>query len=112
MVLRPKASKLDATFMVYNFYSANIRNRIFATASGLTTPHLNVSDVRGLLVPLPIIAEQFEIASYVKAVDARLTVLANKRCTLSGLFRTLLHQLMTAQIRVYDLDVREFREIK
>ena len=35
----------------------------------------------------------------------RVWLLELKRQSLSDLFRTLLHQLMTAQIRVHDLDL-------
>jgi len=42
-----------------------------------------------------------------QAVDAKFEVTERKRQSITDLFRTLLHQLMTAQIRVNDLDLDE-----
>jgi hypothetical protein len=38
-------------------------------------------------------------------VDRKLKLHERKHAALTALFRTLLHQLMTAQIRVHDLDL-------
>jgi type I restriction enzyme S subunit len=40
-------------------------------------------------------------------VDTKLAIHIHKQALLENLFRTLLHQLMTAQIRVHDLDLDE-----
>ena len=44
------------------------------------------------------------------AVTKKIAVVQTKRRLLEDLFRTLLHQLMTAQIRVHDLDLSELPE--
>ena len=105
MLLRPHAVKLDAQFMVYSFYSRNVRSRMFATASGLTVPHLNVADVRSLLVPIPSLEAQQRIASAILTVDTKGECHRIKRAAFADLFRTLLYHLMTAQIRVHDLEL-------
>jgi hypothetical protein len=51
--------------------------------------------------------EQKDIARLLQAVDAKLEINERKRQSMTDLFRTLLHQLMTAQIRVNDLNVDE-----
>jgi type I restriction enzyme S subunit len=57
-------------------------------------------------MPLPSnIDEQREIATSISCVDSKLICHQRKHATLTSLFRTLLHQLMTAQIRVHDLDL-------
>ncbi len=38
-------------------------------------------------------------------MNKKLFVIDRKHAALSALFRTLLHQLMTAQLRVHDLDL-------
>ena len=45
------------------------------------------------------------------AVGAKHDLHAAKRAALQGLFRTLLHQLMTAQIRVNHLDLSEVEKL-
>lgn len=51
--------------------------------------------------------EEVEIAQCFTALDAKSEVHMRRKNILTDLFRTLLHQLMTAQIRVHDLDLPE-----
>ena len=111
MLIRTKAAILDPFFMVYSFYSPIVRSRMLATASGLTVPHLNVSDVRAMQVPVPDLAEQQKIGSVLNAVASKQSLLERKCAALQDLFRTLLHQLMTAQIHVNHLDLSEMEKI-
>jgi type I restriction enzyme S subunit len=61
-----------------------------------------------LLIPVPPdIKEQQEIAAAISSIDAKIDLHRHRQASLSDLFRTLLHQLMTAQIRVHDLDLAE-----
>ena len=72
------------------------------------TPQLNKKDLVPILIPLPKdIDEQREIAAAISAVDSKMSCHQRKHAALSELFRTLLHQLMRAQIRVNDLDLDE-----
>lgn len=80
-------------------------NGMLASSSGLTVPHLNVADVRDLSVPIPLLCDQQQIATAILTVDTKCECHRKMRTALTDLFRTLLHQLMTAQIRVRDLDL-------
>lgn len=53
--------------------------------------------------------EQYEIAAVFAALDRKEKVHQRKHTALTALFRTLLHQLMTAQIRVNNLDIDRVR---
>ena len=44
-------------------------------------------------------------------MDAKIQHHRQKKSKLEDLFRTLLHQLMTAQIRVNDLDLQESKAV-
>lgn len=59
--------------------------------------------------PIPLPEEQREIASILQTIDRKISVHEHKRATLQELFQTMLHQLMTAQLRVHTLalDVSE-----
>jgi type I restriction enzyme S subunit len=48
-----------------------------------------------------------DIVQLLQAVDTKLEVNERKRQSTTDLLRTLLHQLMTAQIRVNDFDLDE-----
>jgi type I restriction enzyme S subunit len=61
--------------------------------------------LKGILLPLPPVVIQEEISAVFETVVAKGRLLEMKRQSLTDLFCTLLHQLMTAQIRVHDLDL-------
>jgi len=88
-----------------NQFIVSIRDRIYAMGAGTTFPNVSGSQIKDILVPIPALEEQAEIDSLLANIDSKHGILERKRTTLSSLFRTLLHQLMTAQIRVHDLDL-------
>jgi type I restriction enzyme S subunit len=61
------------------------------------------------LPPAP--TEQNEIVQTLQCTDQKISVHEHKRARLQQLFRTLLHELMTGEIRVGDLDV-DVSEVK
>jgi type I restriction enzyme, S subunit len=67
--------------------------------------HLNLGYLANFKVIKPPLIEQREIASILRTVDERISRFEAKQWLLQDLFRTLLHQLMTAQIRVHDVDL-------
>ena len=70
------------------------------------TPQLNKKNLTPLLLPIPKQPdEQKEIAGILETMDRKISVHERKRGALGDLFQTLLHQLMTAQIRVHRLDI-------
>jgi type I restriction enzyme S subunit len=57
----------------------------------------------------PSIKEQAEIAQYILSIDKKIENLYNKKQTLTTLFKTLLHELMTGQRRVHELEFEAFQ---
>jgi type I restriction enzyme S subunit len=74
-------------------------------AQGAIQKNISGTALKAFELPVPSIAEQAEIEAQVKAVDQKLRLHTQKREVLTDLFRTLLHQLMTAQVRVHDVDL-------
>lgn len=74
---------------------------------GVAVPTLNRNSFRLIPVAVPLRDEQDEFVRILDAVEAQESIHLRKQAALSDLFRTLLHQLMTAQIRVHDLDLPE-----
>ena len=57
-------------------------------------------------IPLPrTCEEQCEIVSILNSIDCKIDLHRRKIAVLDGLFKTLLHKLMTGKIRVADLDL-------
>jgi len=60
-----------------------------------------------LPIPNPEYNEAVLIGQQLQVVDTKIELITRKKDVLANLFCTLLHQLMTAQIRVNDLDLDE-----
>lgn len=86
-------------------------DRLRSLSHGAQQQNLNAELVAGFEVALPGGDEQREIAAILETIDRKISVHERKRATLQELFKTLLHQLMTGQIRVADLDI-DVREIQ
>lgn len=100
-------ARLSKEFLYYLFNTPAVRKRISMTASGSKVRHTSPSKIRDVWIALPSLDEQHEVVQILKAVDRKLSVTVRKHAILNNLFRTLLHQLMTAQIRVHELDLPE-----
>ncbi len=66
---------------------------------------INQGNLKAILLPLPSVAIQKEICAILETVVAKVRLHELKKRSLTDAFRTLLHQLMTAQIRVRDLEL-------
>jgi type I restriction enzyme S subunit len=78
--------------------------------TGSTIPHVNKDLFRNLLVPLPPLPEQQTIAEILRAVDRKIEAEEARQRALEALFRTLLHNLMTARLRLPKELVARFAE--
>lgn len=74
-------------------------------AGGSTKAALTCAFLRSYPLPLPSADEQRAIAAAIATIDRKLAHHQKKRATFNDLFQTTLHQLMTAQVRVADLDI-------
>ena len=107
--LRTDSAQLRPSFLThyFNWDETQVRLKSIATRA-VSQSNISATRLRGFAVPVPSPVEQDEIIAHVDDLDRKLTVHRRKLTTLSNLFRTLLHQLMTAQIRVDQLDIEEF----
>lgn len=74
-------------------------------AGGSTKAALTCAFLRDFLIPFPSGDEQRDIASALATIDRKLAHHQKKRAALNDLFQTMLHKLMTGEIRVADLDI-------
>jgi len=79
--------------------------RSISQAGGSTKGALTCGYLKTYPIPVPSLDEQREIVGVFAALDRKEKVHERKHAALTSLFRTLLHQLMTAQLRVHDLDL-------
>ena len=103
--LDPKS--LSAEFL--NEYSRTEAGTKFLSGRSVRTAdgkfNINAGTLKTMLVPISSLEEQKRIAQVLAFIDKKITKARNKRACLQDLFRTLLHELMTAKIRVQGLDI-------
>ncbi len=98
--------ELSGEFLRSAIYTGKDRllDRIVASAHGTMT--LNLNDVETFELACPSDPKEANaIAAALATLDRKLAHHRQKRAALNDLFQTTLHQLMTAQIRVTDLDI-------
>jgi type I restriction enzyme S subunit len=66
--------------------------------------NINTGILKSCPIPVPGIEEQNGIVGILKKVEQKIDLAFNRSMKLKELFSVLLHQLMTAQIRVNDID--------
>jgi len=74
-----------------------------ASKRAVAQSSVNQGDVRSLTVPLPLISEQRAIVASLAAMDLKLSAEEARSAALDRLFHSLLHNLMTGQVRVNHL---------
>ncbi|HYE36310.1 restriction endonuclease subunit S [Methylocaldum sp.] len=102
---RVRQKHIDNRFLSHQFSTQGAIAWLNSHAAGAIMPNLNNRVLRSMPIFYPSRATQVEIANTLDAVEQKLAINQRKRATLTDLFRTLLHQLMTAQIRVHDIDM-------
>ena len=106
----------DVNAVVPAFYLYFLQGRYehlrqLSVGAGSTKRALTCGELKQYLVPRAARDEQVEIASTVQQVDATESEHRKRGELLQDLFRTLLHQLMTAQLRVDQVDLSELKSL-
>ena len=100
------AKRLSKRYLFRVFNLPHLRVEVAKTSTGSKVKHTSPTKLRAVKVGIPpTVDEQEEIASALSATQEKINVAAHKKTQLQDLFRTLLHELMTAKTRVYELAV-------
>jgi type I restriction enzyme S subunit len=96
-------------FLLYALvaFKRNLFQKVGRSSHGTMT--LMSSEIAQFSIPLPDKQIQEEIATAIETVERKHEMHRRIRAILTDLFCTLLHQLMTAQTRVSDLDLSELK---
>jgi len=94
-------AKLRSDFLLYALET--LRDNLFKKVgrSGHGTCTLMGHEVAAFKIPLPDLHTQEEIASAIQNLERKKEIHEHKQTKLQDLFRTLLHELMTAKTRVH-----------
>jgi type I restriction enzyme S subunit len=93
-----------ASFIAYLEHTNYFREYAIKTMTGVNHPRTSWRALSQLTIPLPPLSEQKKIASILSAIDQKIEAEENKKKALEDLFKSLLHNLMTAKIRVNHLE--------
>jgi type I restriction enzyme, S subunit len=105
---RVRQKHIDNRFLSYLFSTPGVIAWLNSHAAGAIMPNLNNTVLRSMPVFVPKVDLQGEIANCLDAAEHKMMIQERKKQVLADLFRIFLHQLMTAQIRVHNLEVPEF----
>jgi type I restriction enzyme S subunit len=97
--------KLRSDFLLYALET--LRKNLFKKVgrSGHGTCTLMGHEVAAFKIPLPDLQTQEEIAYAIQKLERKKELHEQKQTQLKDLFRTLLHELMTAKTRIYELEL-------
>ena len=99
--LRAIPSRILPQYGVYWFWNAFELSKLYFGRGNVTTiPNLSQSKLAKLPMAIPSLEEQRQISYTLDACEAKIGTAMRKVNSLKDLFRTLLHELMTAKIRV------------
>ena len=100
--------EFDPRFVTRFCRSDSARAVIISGGAKIGITNINQDILKSFKLPQPGMAEQREISNVFDILDEKLAHHTKKIATYRQLFRTLLHELMTAKTRVHKLDFSTF----
>lgn len=87
--------------------------RQVASGGGSTKGALTCAYLRDLPIPLPpVLQDQRDIVAILDTLDRKVSLHVEKRSILEAIFKSLLHNLMTGEVRIADLDLGALASLK
>jgi type I restriction enzyme S subunit len=101
---RKKDDIIPKYFMYWMSFIVQETSYVKDAGNRTTIPNLSKSRLGSLYFPKPGIQYQEKVVSILQGLDNKINFLQKKKQTLTSLFKTLLHELMTGQRRVHEID--------
>jgi type I restriction enzyme S subunit len=99
-LIKVDRTKMNASYLKHVLRSEMLQKRIHNRASRSTMLYIGVGKVAELEIPIPHKEEQQELVTVLDNFDARIANACYRSVTLKSLFSSMLHLLMTGQVRV------------
>lgn len=109
-VLKPKHNELNQEYLYQYLQTDKFIGRIEKLQRGASYPAVRDTDVKNMLIPFPKVTDQQRIGLALNVFDKKIEFHENKKQTLTSLFKTLLHELMTGQRRVHEINFEKQKE--
>lgn len=104
-VVRARNPTIDNAFLARLFSTEGVVSWLVAHAAGTIMPNLNNAVLSKLPVLIPELSEQMEIIAILDAIDNKIQLHKQKHSLLEQLFKALLHNFVTGEIRISQLDL-------
>jgi len=96
------SNKYNGQFLAYQIKTNRVQRIFESYKRGATIRGITREDLKGIKLAVPKLSEQREIANVLNTTDKKIITAMQKRDVLQTLFKSMLHHLMTGQIRVKD----------
>lgn len=104
--VRTEEKRLNPFFLNLDFNRDETQARLKSIATrAVSQSNISATRLKGFPVPVPSLNDQAEMVAQAASFDRKLAVHHRKASELQALFRTLLHELMTAKTRVHYLEI-------
>ena len=100
-------SKINFKFLRFYLSRKPAQRYLISCAKKGVQVNIGKKDILSVPITFPNLEEQDAIVQCFNTLDDKVGAVERKSVALQGLFRTLLHALMTAKIRVHDLNFQE-----
>jgi type I restriction enzyme S subunit len=101
--LRPRHRHLTRDYLFQLLLSEQFKLRAMSFQDRTGIPKINRDQLRSILLPVPSVEEQNEIASALSACDTKISSLEREAEILEELFRAMLEELMTGRLSAVPL---------
>ena len=95
----------DPSFLTFYFRSDDARRALIASSGKVAITNISQGILSKAPIPLPPLPEQKKITHILSIIQQKVDNAQSKKSKLEDLFRTLLHELMTAKIRAPELHI-------
>ena len=99
VLLRPNKNLINPHFLSFYLATKQCRREIYEYVIGSTVTRINIDDILKIKIFCPSIAEQEKIASFLGAIDTRLTQLRRKHELLQTYKRGVMQKIFSQEIR-------------
>lgn len=89
IVLRGKKNLLDNLFLKYLLLTPFVKDQLFSRATGTTVLGIKQSELRKIILPLPLVAEQQAIATILGSLDDKIDLNRRMNETLEAMARAI-----------------------
>jgi type I restriction enzyme S subunit len=87
-------------FLVNYLRLQSVRQSLVSRSGKVAITNINQGNLRSLPICLPPMQEQKEVAEALRMVDGKIAAEEQRKAALQALFKSMLQQLMTGQIRL------------